>query len=88
MSVPHGKNALLGDFISVEMMYRIAPPTKLPMPTMNIDFSILGDLFLCYLPMASFTWSDPSEIYEFVDFFDISCDSRFRNIEQTSYFYF
>ena len=42
VSVPHGKNVLLGDFISVEMMYRIAPPMKLPMPTMNIDFSILG----------------------------------------------
>lgn len=41
-SVPHGKNVLLGDFISVEMMYRIAPPMKLPMPTINIDFSILG----------------------------------------------
>jgi hypothetical protein len=24
------------------MMYRIAPPMKLPMPTMNMDFSILG----------------------------------------------
>ena len=43
VSVPHGKNVLLGDFISVEMMYRIAPPMKLPMPTMNIDFSILGE---------------------------------------------
>ena len=42
VSVPHGKKVLLGDFISVEMMYRIAPPMKLPMPTMNIDFSILG----------------------------------------------
>ena len=40
MSVPHGKNVLHEDFISVEMMYRIAPPMKLPMPTMNIDFSI------------------------------------------------
>ena len=46
VSVPHGKNVLLGDFISVEMMYRIAPPMKLPMPTMNIDFSIWEDLFL------------------------------------------
>ena len=43
VSVPHGKNVLLGDFISVEMMYRIAPPMKLPMPTMNIDFSIFGE---------------------------------------------
>ena len=43
VSVPHGKNVLLGDFISVEMMYRIAPPMKLPMPTMNMDFSILGE---------------------------------------------
>ena len=42
VSVPHGKNVLLGDFFSVEMMYRIAPPMKLPMPTMNMDFSILG----------------------------------------------
>jgi hypothetical protein len=36
----------LGDFISVEMMYRIEPPMKLPMPTMNMDFSILGELFV------------------------------------------
>ena len=42
VSVPHGKNVLHEDFISVEMMYRIAPPMKLPMPTMNMDFSILG----------------------------------------------
>ena len=50
VSVPHGKNVLLGDFISVEMMYRIAPPMKLPMPTMNIDFSILGveDIFVVF----------------------------------------
>ena len=40
MSVPHGKNVLHEVFISVEMMYLIAPPTKLPMPTMNMDFSI------------------------------------------------
>ena len=43
VSVPHGKNVLLEDFISVEIMYRIAPPMKLPMPTMNIDFSIFGE---------------------------------------------
>ena len=42
-SVPHGKNVLHEVFISVEMMYRIAPPMKLPMPTMNMDFSILGE---------------------------------------------
>ena len=45
VSVPHGKNVLHEVFISVEMMYRIAPPMKLPMPTMNMDFSILGELF-------------------------------------------
>jgi hypothetical protein len=28
------------------MMYRIVPPMKLPMPTMNMDFSILGELFV------------------------------------------
>lgn len=43
VSVPHGKNVLHEVFISVEMMYRIAPPMKLPMPTMNMDFSILGE---------------------------------------------
>ena len=42
-SVPHGKNVLHEVFISVEMMYRIAPPMKLPMPTMSVVFSILGE---------------------------------------------
>lgn len=46
-SVPHGKNVLHEVFISVEMMYRIAPPMKLPMPTMNIDFSIFLGGYLC-----------------------------------------
>lgn len=62
-SVPHGKNVLHEDFISVEMMYRIAPPMKLPMPTMNIDFSIFGGcgifmkIFLLFLQWnAHYEW--------------------------------
>jgi hypothetical protein len=37
------------------MMYRIAPPMKLPMPTMNMDFSILGELFgwFCSPPLGT-----------------------------------
>lgn len=57
-SVPHGKNVLLEDVISVEMMYRIAPPMKLPMPTMNIDLSILEKIyFCCYFPMQYFFYA-------------------------------
>jgi hypothetical protein len=44
------------------MMYRIAPPMKLPMPTMNMDFSIWGGgifmkIFLLFLQWnAHYEW--------------------------------
>ena len=63
VSVPHGKNVLHEVFISVEMMYRIAPPIKMPMLTMNMDFSIFWGcgifmkIFLLFLQWnAHYEW--------------------------------
>ena len=58
-SVPHGKNVLHEVFISVEMMYRIAPPMKLPMPTMNMDFSIFwGCVIFMKIFLLFLQWND------------------------------
>ena len=44
--VPHGKPWLHIFFIYVESKYLMAPPMKLPVPTISNDFSILSKPFV------------------------------------------